>query len=981
MKPYSGYRALWGIFFLILSLEAQGQQASFNAPDTICQGMTLPITNNSTGASTYFWNFCTSGINLIPQSNNITWSGGQYMTLAQDGYYYYGLSVNAAGHLIVLNFGTNTSNIPFITDLGTCGILSPNGRGGMQILKVGGVWTLIVLNNDNILKILLGASLATPVPVATNWGNQGSLNNPAKLQVFQDLTGVYYGFTVNTSGTITKFVFGTDFSGAPTGYNLGNAGGYFIQPSGLYVIEDGGNWLVYVVDQQRNYLIQYKFGTSLMSTPVVSQYSLDPSLTGGYSDVYLMDLCGQWYCYLLSAPNNAIIQFDLGLNIETPAATGYEVDGEAPLVDQPISFSNAVADVGGINVMVSSDNTTHLQFSGFCGNISTAQTPGSEAFGAGNYIITLMTDVGLPTQKSACHSVVAVLPPILAPVKDTFFCTGQPLLYTVPQYPGASYQWSNGSDSATDTFTTGGTYTLTLNDYACLATQTVNVSQQTTPSLSLPKDTVFCDTGVIKYVTTQPVTYIWNTGAILDSIIVKASGVYWLQLNQLGCTAFDSTYCKVVPAHLLPFGKDTSFCGPGVLSYQSADNATYLWSTGSDSTTTLAWRSGLYWLAVTDSGCTSRDSIQTTVVALPAVSLPGDTLFCDSGVLKNPTTLPVTYQWSTGATADSIIVKSSGNYSLVMTNAGCSVNTTLAVSVYATPTLSLPKDTLFCGSGNLGYQSTLPVTYTWSNGQAGPYASISSSGLYWLALNNQGCIARDSSTVTVIPLPVVNLGPDSVLCFAQPDILNAGNPGDTYLWQDGSTAQTYAAASPGEYKVTVTTQGCSVSDSVLLQAQSIPYFSLGGNQPICPGEILYLRPNPDTLTFTWSSGSTDSILIVTQPGLVWATGRNYCSSYTDTVNITEGICVVHVPSAFTPNGDGINDLFKVLGVEAVDQFSLRIFNRWGQTIFYSQDKNSGWDGSVGGEPAPVGAYVYELHFRYQLTGVSYRMQGTVSLMR
>jgi gliding motility-associated-like protein len=614
---------------------------------------------------------------------------------------------------------------------------------------------------------------------------------------------------------------------------------------------------------------------------------------------------------------------------------------------------------------------------------STQFTPPAFSYSfPGTYAFCLTLDTTLVTQTQNCYNIVVKSAPTIAFGNDTIFCNGQSVVLNAPDSPGVKNDWSTGSTADSIIVNNSGVYTLTSQYYGCTVDQIMVATSLANPVITLPRDTVFCDSGVLKYSTTQPATFIWNTGSRLDSTVVKSNGLYWLQLNERGCTALDSITCKVIPTHLAILGKDSSFCGPGRLAYVDMDTTqvTYQWSTGSDSTSTPVPTSGMYWLELTDNGCVNRDTIQCTVISQPSLTLPADTLFCDSGRLNYTSALPVTYQWSDGSDSSATHITTSGLYKLTLNNAGCLASDSTQVTVSQIPKIVLPKDTTFCGPGSLSYTSALPVTYTWSSGVQSPTAGIPASGLYWLQLDNQGCMARDSVQATVIPLPVSMLK-DTGICFSGPYVLDAGNPGDTYQWQDGSTAETYTVTQPGEYSVTVNNLGCSLTETARIIAVGVPDFSLGGNQSICPGESIELRPGVDTLNFSWQNGSEDSVLIVSAPGTYFVTGSNSCGSHTDSVVVAEGVCVVHVPSAFTPNGDGKNDLFKVLGLEVVDEFNLQIFNRWGQEVFKTEDTEQGWDGTVGGKNQPVGVYMYTVHFRYRLTGKSYSLNGTVALIR
>jgi gliding motility-associated-like protein len=118
--------------------------------------------------------------------------------------------------------------------------------------------------------------------------------------------------------------------------------------------------------------------------------------------------------------------------------------------------------------------------------------------------------------------------------------------------------------------------------------------------------------------------------------------------------------------------------------------------------------------------------------------------------------------------------------------------------------------------------------------------------------------------------------------------------------------------------------------------------------------------------------------------IVTVTGADGCQA-SDTV-VVALICEesrVRVPDAFTPNGDGRNDRFRILGIGEVDH--LVIYDRWGVKVFerdhfFTADPGSGWDGTLGGQPAPAGVYAYFAQFTCPVGG-AFARQGTVVLIR
>jgi gliding motility-associated-like protein len=90
--------------------------------------------------------------------------------------------------------------------------------------------------------------------------------------------------------------------------------------------------------------------------------------------------------------------------------------------------------------------------------------------------------------------------------------------------------------------------------------------------------------------------------------------------------------------------------------------------------------------------------------------------------------------------------------------------------------------------------------------------------------------------------------------------------------------------------------------------------------------------------------------------------------------------LIIVPTAFTPNGDGINDLFRIERAENYTLISMQVFNRWGGVVFETSDAHSGWDGRYGNNPQPIGSYVYLL-YGADHWGRPMRHQGNVTLLR
>jgi gliding motility-associated-like protein len=486
-------------------------------------------------------------------------------------------------------------------------------------------------------------------------------------------------------------------------------------------------------------------------------------------------------------------------------------------------------------------------------------------------------------------------------------------------------------------------------------------------------------------------TFLWQDGSTNPTYTATTAGLYWVQAtNSLGCTAKDSIAVTFKPIPVFSLGNDTSICINDTLHLNATvTGATnYLWSNGATTPTINTYQAGLYWCMVNREGCIYRDTlIITAILPKPVVNLGNDTTACGTGpITLNATNPNSSYLWQNASTNPTFTVTSSGLYWVQVTNNnGCIKRDSINISLDPYPVFNLGPDTDICQGDVLTLNATVTnaTSYQWSTGTATTSINVSQPGLYWCQVTRQSCAFRDSMTVLSIrPSPVVNLGNDQTLCEGITTTLDATYLNSTYLWQDGSTNPTYTVGQQGTYTVKVNYNGCERSDTVRVNYNLKPRFTLGSDQFICPGNSILLDPtlNP-TWQLRWQDGSTAPTYTVTQPGIYSLAATNNCGTTQDVALFTKGICKVYIPSGFTPNGDGLNDLFRVTGVEVISEFNLKIFNRWGQIIFETNDKTKGWDGKLEGTVLSTGTFVYILKYTESTTGLSQTSKGTVTLIR
>ncbi len=593
----------------------------------------------------------------------------------------------------------------------------------------------------------------------------------------------------------------------------------------------------------------------------------------------------------------------------------------------------------------------------------------------GSYTITVKDATGQTAMKDIV--LVAVIVPVANAVATAAGCDGTGGSITISITGGtAPFQYSLDSVNyqASNVFSNRneGLYRVMVKDSNnCIAADTITVFKNPTPLVSIGNDTSVCvgQTVLLQAPAGSQYKYQWQDNNTANNYTVTSTGQYWLKVtNQFNCAAADTISVVIKPLPIFSLGNDTSICtGKSLNLAVTLSSVNYLWSTGSTLPNLLITGPGLYWLKVSDGGCSKTDTINVAYKPSPIADIGNDTTLC---AIKNlqlqAGNSGSAYLWQDNSMANNYTVNSTGQYWVKVTNQfNCVATDTINIVFKPLPVFSLGNDTSICTGKSLNLAVVLTgASYLWNTGSNSSSLSVNSPGLFWLKVTDGGCSKSDSIIVTYKPSPIVNLGKDSTLCEGQILQLHAGNPGTTYLWQDNSTAADFQVSKEGMYFVSVNKAGCIVSDTINVAYKLKPRFSLGPDQLICQGQSIILQPsNNENWQLRWQDGSSKSSIQITQPGLYGLTATNTCGTNSDEVLFTKGLCKVYVPNAFSPNGDTRNDVFKVSGTDMLTEFHLQIFNRYGQIVFDTQDKNKGWNGSFNNKPAVNGNYVYLLQYK------------------
>jgi len=411
-------------------------------------------------------------------------------------------------------------------------------------------------------------------------------------------------------------------------------------------------------------------------------------------------------------------------------------------------------------------------------------------------------------------------------------------------------------------------------------------------------------------------------------------------------------------------GGDTALCSNDSLVLYANGDSPYWWSNASAPDDTLATgdrlslfppQAGVYILH----GNATSDTTHVTVTSPPSVWLGNDTIVCGGAtVVLHPTESFSTYVWNDGSGLASVIASVEGYYSVTVTNAaGCEASDSIHLTVLPGPVLSL-QDTALCFGHSVLLQAPDGYTYQWQDGRTTSDYSVTTTGLYSVTVTStNGCTASDAATVANA-VPGVYLGPDVNICTSQQTLLETAGAFDGYAWSNGSTAASITVDESGAYSVSVTSDGCLASDTALVTVNAYPLFDLGADTVVCERTTLALTSAVGPYQYVWSTSATTGGITINQPGMYSVTVGNAGCATTDSISVKTIDCDLVFPNAFSPDGNGLNDVFRPVSPGRVESYELRVYNRWGQMVFTSNDPFDGWDGRFNNHACEIGSYAW-----------------------
>ncbi|MBR9860382.1 gliding motility-associated C-terminal domain-containing protein [bacterium] len=481
------------------------------------------------------------------------------------------------------------------------------------------------------------------------------------------------------------------------------------------------------------------------------------------------------------------------------------------------------------------------------------------------------------------------------------------------------------------------------------------------------------------------------------------------------------TFCfnvDLIPSIEFDLAEDTGFCqnwsidNLDLMPLKGYQPYSPIWSTGSKLPSITVNDTGIYWLQDSNVCGVARDSIHVFYnnYSLPQFSLQSDSSICLGDSIRNLKLYPLNAyvaqnpQWSTMERSDTILVNDIGLYWMSDSNQ-CGVyadTVSLYLSKIGTINFQLNADTSYCKDvviQNLQLypiSDYIPINPTWSTGEISDTIKVNEPGEYWMKDSNFCGTFTDTVQVKRLDIsrPSFDLLADSSIC---PGELNKGlklytlNPytGWNMMWSTQENADTIMVKDTGTYWLRDSNLCGVFYDSVRIfyTKELPPFFELPQDTTLCSSEDasflkLYAINGYKPWNPLWSTMDRSDTILVQKEGSYFLRDSNRCGMFIDSIDVSYTDCevVINIPNIFTPNGDGMNDLFLPYDISGATDVRFDIYNRWGECVFKNGSVTVGWDGTTNGKELPEATYYWVMKYT-SFDGETQSIGGMVELVR
>jgi gliding motility-associated-like protein len=577
----------------------------------------------------------------------------------------------------------------------------------------------------------------------------------------------------------------------------------------------------------------------------------------------------------------------------------------------------------------------------------------------------------------------------------------------------ASYLWNNGAtNSFIDVIESDGPSTLSVtNSFGC---------QGTSPAFSIVENPVI--------VYNSSIAVCQGQSATIHGVNQSVAGTYSQTFTAAnGCDSISNVTLTLNSLPIINAGSDVTVCQGSSVTLNASGANTYSWDNSVINNVAFTPNVGSAVYTVTGTnlnGCVNSDDLIVLVNPSPIVNAGGNISICIGNSVTLSGAGADSYSWDNGVADGVLFIPLTAGittYTVTGTSiAGCVSSDQINVTVNALPNVNAGNDQVICEGNSVVLTGSGAVTYSWSGGVNNGVQfipSLGTSSFTVVGTTLAGCTSSDQVNVVVNPNPIVTFTAD-VTTGCSPLAVNLSNTtlnssNCTWTLSNGLTF-----ANCGSIPVTFTQAGCydvaltTTNSNGCTSAFAIPSFICVQAQP--DAEFI-ASPNPVTTdntlvnftnessgadSYSWNFGDDSALSTLSDPfhvfpdnseanymvTLIASTSFGCIDSAMAIIEVQEGL-LYYIPNSFTPDGDLFNQTFKPIFTSGFDPFdyTLLIFNRWGEIVFESRNPEIGWDGTYGGNHeiglCQEGVFTWKIEFKTIRNDERKMIVGHVNLLR
>jgi len=371
-----------------------------------------------------------------------------------------------------------------------------------------------------------------------------------------------------------------------------------------------------------------------------------------------------------------------------------------------------------------------------------------------------------------------------------------------------------------------------------------------------------------------------------------------------------------------------------------------------------------------------------------------------ASVFPNGGTAPYSYLWSTGGTSNLVTGLGAGTYDCTITDgSGCQTIATINIIDPPPLAVTITGDTSICYGDTATITASGGTDYLWNNGSSDSTISVSLTGTmtFTVIVTLGTCSYARDVEILVTPNPLAQISGDSLICTGTIVTLKGSGIGN-FEWNTGDITNdlTVTPMVDTEY-ILEASNACGMDrDTFFIRVNANPFAEGGEDTTITIGQSVQLH-GTGGVSYVWyptiglDCGNIGPFIPCTDPiasptktttyrlTVTDAYGCKASDTFTIEVLVCEDVALA-IPQAFSPNGDGNNDLLYVRG-SGFELENYAIYNRYAQMVYQSMDINEGWDGTFHGKPEDPGVFIYHVKWHCKFTQETQVTKGNVTLMR